>query len=101
MPDKTRDTIRPESRSKGPNETETFEQVWGTTNPQATERRSARMPHERDESAGATGSRLDQQVASSQPEIAQAQKDVESGQLDTDRRGIPDDIPGGPANKPK
>ena len=59
-----------------------------------------RMPHERDESARATGNRADQDVPPSKKEISQAAEDVESGQRDTDRRGVPNDIPAGRNAKP-
>jgi hypothetical protein len=99
MPSKTRDTIRPESRSKGPGETETFEQLSGSTDPRSTNRRNERMPHERDESAKATGNRLDQPAPPSEAEISQAHDDAESDQVDTDRRGVPNDVPGSKANR--
>lgn len=54
-----------------------------------------RMPHERDESATATGNRMDEAAPPSGRVIKDAGKDVEAGQLDTDRRGIPNDIPRG------
>lgn len=51
------------------------------------------MPHERDESAAPTGSRLDEQPIPSGRKISQAREDVERGLVDTDRRGIPNDLP--------
>ena len=57
-------------------------------------RRYDKAPHERDESAQSTGNRLDQPVPPSKRQISQAHDDIESGQVDTDRRGVPDDVPG-------
>ena len=52
----------------------------------------AKEPHERDESPdsqlGAEGL-----TAPDRADIAQASADVQNGLLDTDRRGVPDDIP--------
>ena len=61
--------------------------------------RNPRMPHERDESARATGDRLNEQPVPSQRQITDAGKDVESGRVDTDRRGVPNDVPGRPSPK--
>ena len=52
-----------------------------------------RLPHERDESATATGNRMDEAPPPSSRRISEARKNAEEGQLDTDRRGIPNDIP--------
>ena len=52
-----------------------------------------RTPHERDESARATGNRMDEAVPPSGRVVRDAEKDVEQGRLDTDRRGIPNDVP--------
>ena len=56
------------------------------------ERATVRLPHERDESpdAGLTGSSRTDPVRS---EVRQAETDVERGLKDTERRGIPNDIP--------
>lgn len=56
-------------------------------------RRQSRMPHERDESAAATGDRLNENPVPSDRQISDAREDVESGRVDTDRRGIPNDVP--------
>ena len=56
-------------------------------------RRDERMPHERDESAEATGDRLEEDPVPSDRQISEAQKDVEAGRVDTDRRGVPSDVP--------
>ena len=53
-----------------------------------------RMPHERDESARATGDRLRETPAPSERRITDAGRDVERGIVDTDRRGVPNDVPG-------
>jgi hypothetical protein len=75
-------------------DTARYEQVQGAQDPKnPPNRRYGKMPHERDESARSTGNRLDQQVPPSQRQISQAHDDVEAGQVDTDRRGVPDDVP--------
>ena len=50
-----------------------------------------RLPHERDESACATGKH--EKPARTGSSIEQAGKDVERGLVDTDRRGVPSDVP--------
>ena len=75
-------------------DTASYEQPQGEQDPKAAaNRRNEKMPHERDESARSTGNRLDQKVPPSGREISQAHDDVESGQVDTDRRGVPNDVP--------
>lgn len=77
-------------------DTSSFEQPHGEQDPHVKPNRAyEKMPHERDESARSTGNRLDQKVPPSEHRISQAHEDVESGQVDTDRRGIPDDVPSG------
>ncbi|HYC48481.1 MAG TPA: hypothetical protein VED01_23660 [Burkholderiales bacterium] len=56
--------------------------------------RNPRMPHERDESARASGGRLKEQPVPSERQITDAQRDVERGLVDTDRRDVPSDVPG-------
>jgi hypothetical protein len=75
-------------------DTASYEQRQGAQDPEATpNRRNEKLPHERDESARSTGNRLDQKVPPSKRVISQAHEDVESGQVDTDRRGVPNDVP--------
>ena len=75
-------------------DTSSYEQPHGEQDPKSEpNRRYEKMPHERDESAESTGNRLDQKVPPSSRQISQAHDDVESGQLDTDRRGVPNDVP--------
>ena len=76
-------------------DTRSFEQSQGGPDSSSPNRRYEKMPHERDESARSTGNRLDQKVPPSEQRISQAHEDVESGQLDTDRRGVPNDVPPG------
>lgn len=59
----------------------------------AADRRDAKMPHERDESAHSSGNRLSETLPPSQREISQAHEDTERGILDTERRGVPNDLP--------
>lgn len=92
---KGKDSTTDSARS-GKSDTSSYEQLHGEQRPQATpNRRYEKMPHERDESARSTGNRLDQKVPPSEREIKQAHDDVESGQVDTDRRGVPNDVPSG------
>ena len=75
-------------------DTVSTEQVQGRPEPgRPPERRNERLPHERDESARATGQRQNENPTPSDRQISQAGEDVEAGRLDTERRGIPNDIP--------
>ena len=89
----------PKDSTKDPargSDTRSFEQSQGAEDPgSAPNRRNEKMPHERDESARSTGNRLDQKVPPSEREISQAHEDVESGRIDTERRGVPNDVPSG------
>lgn len=77
-------------------DTSSFEQVHGTQDPRSTpNRRYEKMPHERDESARAGDDRMNESAPPSDRQISQAQKDIADGQVDTDRRGTPSDVPGG------
>lgn len=65
----------------------------GRTDPNATvPLPGAKEPHERDESPG---SQVEGRGTTDpqREDIAQAAADVERGLIDTDRRGVPDDIP--------
>jgi hypothetical protein len=76
------------------------EQVWGKHDARfQRERSTSKMPHERDQSVAGTGNRLDEDLPPSAREISQSLDDIESGQVDTDRRGIPDDVPGSKRNR--
>ena len=76
-------------------DTASYEQPHGDESSQAEpNRRNEKLPHERDESAKSTGNRLNQKVPPSERQISQAQDDVDAGRVDTDRRGVPNDIPG-------
>ena len=59
------------------------------------QRPNSQLPHERDESARGTGDRLREKPAPSRREISQADEDVERGLVDTERRGVPNDVPRG------
>lgn len=82
-------------RAVNPPQTDTvsYEQSQGGADSRATNRRNERTPHERDESAGATGNRLHENPVPSDEQISQAHDDVEEGRIDTDRRGVPNDVP--------
>ena len=80
----------------GGSDTRSFEQLHGQQDPKTVpNRRNEKMPHERDESARSTGNRLDQHVPPSERQISDDHDDVASGQVDTDRRGVPNDVPSG------
>ena len=89
------------TRSGDPAETDSdtssIGQTQGSPAPGARSatRRSPRVPNERDESASATGNRLDENPVPSERQISQAAEDVEAGRVDTDRRGVPNDVPKG------
>jgi hypothetical protein len=88
-----KDTTTDPARSRN-TDTSSYEQLQGAQDPKTEpNRRSEKMPHERDESARSTGNRLDQKVPPSERRISQAHDDVESGKVDTDRRGTPNDVP--------
>ncbi|MDB5866922.1 MAG: hypothetical protein JWO70_4728 [Betaproteobacteria bacterium] len=75
-------------------DTSSYAQDHGTQGGKAAaNRRNDKMPHERDESARSTGNRMDEQVPPSKRQISDAEKDVEAGRVDTDRRGVPSDVP--------
>jgi hypothetical protein len=77
-------------------DTGTQEQIQGSKDPVAKPEHGVapKMPHERDESARSTGDRMDQPTPVSERQISDARKDIEEGRKDTDRRGIPNDVPG-------
>lgn len=87
------DSTRPDGAASR-SDTASTEQVQGRLEPgTAPERRNERLPHERDESARATGRRQTENPTPSDRQISKAGEDVEAGRLDTERRGIPNDIP--------
>jgi hypothetical protein len=76
-------------------DTASYEQQPGSTDVKGggASLRSPRLPHERDESARASGDRLKEDPPPSDRQVSQAAEDVERGLVDTDRRGIPNDVP--------
>lgn len=91
-----RKDIKDQPRNPAAPETDTrsYEQSQGGPGAAvAPNRRNERAPHERDESACATGNRLTGNPVPSERQISQAHDDVEDGLVDTDRRGIPNDLP--------
>lgn len=92
MRKKSKDPAR--ERAAPEADTTSYEQSQGAPGERvAPNRRNERMPHERDESARATGDRLKENPVPSERQISQAHDDVEEGLVDTDRRGIPSDLP--------
>jgi len=94
MSEKTREP-RPRGERAGPNtDTASYDQLQGGRDGGAKpNERNPRLPHERDESARATGERRQEKPRPSEQQISQAGEDVESGLVDTDRRGVPNDLP--------
>lgn len=74
-------------------DTASYSQPQGES--RSLDQRNPRMPHERDESARATGERRTENPVPSDRQISDAGSDVEQGRVDTDRRGVPNDVPGG------
>ena len=75
-------------------DTASYEQPQGAPSERsAPGQRNPKMPHERDESARNMGNRLNQPLPPSEREISQAHRDTERGLLDTERRGVPNDVP--------
>ena len=69
--------------------TSSYDNAQGHSNDDRPNAAYPKMPHERDESARTRES----DDHPSAKRIEQAQEDVESGQVDTDRRGVPDNVP--------
>ena len=97
MRHKPHDPARPSDPGDVKPDTSSIEQLQGSPDAGArpATRRNPRVPNERDESAEATGNRLDENPVPSDREISQAGEDVEAGRVDTDRRGVPNDVPKG------
>ena len=77
-------------------DTSSYEQVQGAHTERAElNRRNEKTPNERDESAQTTPSTRKEDARKSDEKMTQAHKDISRGLLDTDRRGVPDDIPRG------
>ena len=94
MQQKTHDQHPSRERSDTDTDTASYAQPFGAPEPDnPPQRRYERMPHERDESAEATGDRLEENPVPSDRQISDAHKDIEAGRVDTDRRGIPSDVP--------
>ena len=89
-----RDGADAPSSAERDKDTATYSQTQGGSGdvPPPNERYS-RMPHERDESAAATGNRLKENPIPSDERISDAHDDIEAGRQDTDRTGIPNNIP--------
>ena len=66
--------------------------AFDTASYEQPSRRQPRQPHERDESARATGEH--EKPARTGSEIEQAAEDIKRGVVDTERRGVPNDVPG-------
>jgi hypothetical protein len=97
MPAKSKDSERSSRRVETTSDTTAYEQLQGAQD--WPHKRDTKMPHERDESARSTGDRLDQASPVSDSQIERAHDDVEEGRVDTDRRGVPNDIPRSPHNR--
>jgi len=97
MRHKPQDPARPRDPADINADTSSIEQLQGSPDAGArpATRRSPRVPNERDESAEATGNRLNENPIPSDRKISQAGEDVKAGRMDTERRGIPNDVPKG------
>ena len=87
----------PSGKKASDTDTRSLEQLQGSPDSHGAPGKvpNPRAPHERDESARASDDRLRQrQRPPSDRQITQAAEDIESGKVDTDRRGIPNDVPG-------
>jgi hypothetical protein len=94
MHTKSNDNEHRPDRAEPDTDTSSYEQLHGTREHRsAPNRPNAKAPHERDESAHATGNRLDQALPPSDRQIHQAHEDVQRGLKDTDRRGVPNEVP--------
>jgi hypothetical protein len=98
MSQKTEDVDKRPAVGTRPGDTATYEQIQGSE-PADSRRTLEKMPFERDESASDTGNRLDEALPPNAREIEQAHEDIERGLQDTDRRGVPDDIPSSRDNR--
>ena len=85
----------PDGETARDTDTASYEQLDGAPDPHggSGKLRNPKQPHERDESASASEDRMAQQRPPSDERISQAAEDVEGGLTDTDRRGIPNDVP--------
>jgi hypothetical protein len=94
MTQNTRDPRSPSGTAPADSDTKSYKQRMGGDDPPAPHGGpSPRLPHERDESARATGNRGNENPTPSDRQISQAGEDVDNGLVDTDRRGVPDDLP--------
>jgi hypothetical protein len=104
-PERSRTNKKVSRRTRLNTDTSSYEQVQGAADPAVDSqadgkprnapalRRHPRQPHERDESASGTGDRLQEERPPSDDQISVAREGVEAGQVDTDRRGVPNDLP--------
>ena len=93
MSEKPSDRLR--EQQEPDTDTSAFEQIHGTQDAKTTPNRAyEKMPHERDESARPSDDRMNESDPPSDRQISQAHQDVVEGQVDTDRRGVPSDVPG-------
>lgn len=99
MSEKTEKAKAKPANRTPPGDTASYEQLQGSTRTDSTPRKVEKTPHERDESAADTGNRLGEARPPTAREITQAHHDIESGLEDTDRRGVPNDVPGSRENR--
>jgi hypothetical protein len=74
-------------------DTSSYDQSQGGHARPRPEGRNPKMPHERDESAVSNATHDNEPRPPSEDRVEQAHNDVKRGLVDTDRRGMPDDIP--------
>jgi hypothetical protein len=99
MSGKTDQANEPHATRTGAQGTAGHEPLQGAARARPAGPKAGKMPHERDESARDTGNRCDEALPPTAREITQAHDDIEKGQQDTDRRGVPDDVPSSGKNR--
>jgi hypothetical protein len=93
MQTKSKD-LEPESAPvESDTDTSSYDQSQGGHDRRRPGGRNPKMPHERDESAVSNATPDNEPRPPSEDRVEQAHNDVNRGLVDTDRRGMPDDIP--------
>ncbi|MEO8937108.1 MAG: hypothetical protein ABI277_15420 [Burkholderiaceae bacterium] len=86
-----RRNLEPSARIIRINQETSMTQNQDRSGPDADSQRDASLPHERDETAAAPEE--DAQHRANRAPMRQAHEDVESGLVDTERMGTPNDVP--------
>lgn len=87
-------SVNHEAASDDSADTRSDEQLQGAHAERTSlNRRNDKTPSEHDESAQTTPSKRKEDAPESDRQINQAHEDISKRLIDTDRRGIPDDVP--------